>query len=56
MLLGIDVGNSNIVLGVFDGRELRRELADPYPHRCHHRRISGSGGGGCSAPPGSTWR
>ena len=23
MLLGIDVGNSNIVLGVFDGRELR---------------------------------
>jgi type III pantothenate kinase len=38
MLLAIDVGNTNIVLGVFEGRTARRELAPGDAARAHVRR------------------
>ena len=38
MLLAIDVGNTNIVLGVFDGDDARPELAAADAARAHGRR------------------
>ena len=40
MLLAIDVGNTNTVLGLFDGDDARALLAG-QDRRAHHRRRDG---------------